>query len=73
MNHVWSGWPGAYCLNCGCEDPCEIALADGSAVEVPDDSEMGFHFEFPTIPASAFECLAGDKGRTESTSTKQEH
>lgn len=27
--HRWSGWPGAYCLDCGCEDPREIALADG--------------------------------------------
>lgn len=27
--HRWSGWPGAWCLDCGCEDPREIALADG--------------------------------------------
>lgn len=27
--HKWSGWPGAFCLNCGAEDPLEIALADG--------------------------------------------
>ncbi len=27
--HRWSGWPGAYCLNCGMEDQVEIALADG--------------------------------------------
>lgn len=27
--HHWSGWPGAYCLKCGSEDPSEIALADG--------------------------------------------
>jgi len=19
-NHRWSGWPGAWCLDCGCED-----------------------------------------------------
>lgn len=19
-NYRWSGWPGAYCLDCGCED-----------------------------------------------------
>ena len=29
MNHAWSGWPGAYCLRCGVEDPFEILLADG--------------------------------------------
>lgn len=27
--HRWSGWPGAWCLDCGCEDPREVALADG--------------------------------------------
>lgn len=47
--HRWSGWPGAFCLDCGCEDPHEIALADGNFIEVPDDSEMGFHFEFPNV------------------------
>lgn len=26
--HWWSGWPGAYCLKCGSEDPMEIAIAD---------------------------------------------
>ena len=25
-SHHWSGWPGAYCLKCGAEDPMEIAL-----------------------------------------------
>lgn len=25
----WSGWPGAWCLDCGRDDPREIALADG--------------------------------------------
>lgn len=27
--HHWSGWSGAYCLDCGCEDPREMMLADG--------------------------------------------
>lgn len=26
-SHHWSGWPGAFCLDCGCEDPYEIGLA----------------------------------------------
>jgi hypothetical protein len=26
--HRWSGWPGAWCLDCGTEDANEIALAD---------------------------------------------
>lgn len=28
--HRWSGWPGAYCLNCFAEDPHEQCLADDS-------------------------------------------
>lgn len=35
--HHWSGWPGAHCLDCGCEDPIEVALADGA---IPDDIEV---------------------------------
>lgn len=27
--HRWSGWPGAYCLDCGVEDQLEIAIAEG--------------------------------------------
>jgi len=27
--HRWSGWPGAWCLDCGAPDPREEALADG--------------------------------------------
>jgi hypothetical protein len=29
MKHRWSGWPGAWCLDCGCNDPMEQMLADG--------------------------------------------
>ena len=40
MNHRWSGWPGAWCLDCGREDPLERALADGkvddNGVVLPD-------------------------------------
>jgi len=25
--HRWSGWPGAWCLDCGAEDQTEICLA----------------------------------------------
>lgn len=28
MKHWWSGWPGAYCLHCFCEDPFEIAIGN---------------------------------------------
>ncbi len=27
--HRWSGWPGAWCLDCGAEDRNELAVADG--------------------------------------------
>lgn len=26
--HKWSGWPGAYCLKCGADDPIEIAIGN---------------------------------------------
>lgn len=26
--HRWSGWPGAFCMLCGIEDPSELALVD---------------------------------------------
>ncbi len=50
MTHNWSGWPGAWCLDCGIEDPHETALADGDFIEVPDSaSELGFRYEFPNV------------------------
>lgn len=27
MSHHWSGWPGAWCFDCGDNDPLEAALA----------------------------------------------
>lgn len=46
--HRWSGWPGAWCLDCGCEDPVEIALADGTMIEVDDPAApLGFRYEAP--------------------------
>jgi hypothetical protein len=50
-DHRWSGWPGAYCLDCGCGDPFEVALAEGNFIEVADNTEMGFHYEFPNVIA----------------------
>jgi hypothetical protein len=48
--HRWSGWPGAWCLDCGMEDPIEQAIADSNYIEVPDKStEMGFRMEFPSV------------------------
>lgn len=25
-HHWWSGWPGAFCLGCFCEDPLEYCI-----------------------------------------------
>lgn len=56
-HHRWSGWPGAYCLDCGAEDPIEIALADGNYIEVEDpESPLGFRFEFPNVTET--HCIA---------------
>ena len=41
--HRWSGWPGAYCLDCGSEDPSENAMAMGWLECYPD--ENGNHIE----------------------------
>ena len=47
-SHRWSGWPGAWCLDCGCDDPYEIALADDVLEEVDDPtSPMGFSYRVP--------------------------
>lgn len=29
FRHRWSGWPGAWCLDCGIADPAEECLAHG--------------------------------------------
>lgn len=61
--HRWSGWPGAWCLDCGCDDPYEIALACGDCIEVKDDSPMGFHYEFPNVVPT--ECPEPGSGRND--------
>jgi hypothetical protein len=39
--HRWSGWPGAWCLDCGCEDPYENAVADDLIDFVDDPKSIG--------------------------------
>lgn len=36
-DHRWSGWPGAWCLDCGQEDQREIGVAEGFGFD--DDGE----------------------------------
>lgn len=40
MTHRWSGWPGAWCLDCGADDPFERALADGVLVETGEGFDI---------------------------------
>jgi hypothetical protein len=49
--HRWSGWPGAWCLDCGCSDPREDALADGG-----DPMDLKFD-------VAAMECKEPGSGR----------
>lgn len=42
MKHRWSGWPGAWCLDCGIEDPMEVTMSNSTdeeeilSTEVPE-------------------------------------
>lgn len=54
--HRWSGWPGAWCLDCGINDPYEYCLA-GNHPECravpdkngyPDVSKCSLHGEVPS-------------------------
>lgn len=39
--HRWSGWPGAWCLDCGASDPNEIGIADGR-IEIDPSRGIGW-------------------------------
>jgi len=61
--HHWSGWPGAYCLHCGAEDPIEIALADNtydpvSGVWESADAEDQYRYDLwcPGRPGQELDC-----------------
>ena len=47
LDHNWSGWPGAWCLRCGVEDPIEACLTAGGCTcsmgpdEGPGTTEIG--------------------------------
>lgn len=46
--HRWSGWPGAWCLDCGCEDPHELWLSDESPDS--DDQQGAFLAKYADHP-----------------------
>jgi hypothetical protein len=56
-NHRWSGWPGAWCLDCGLEDPIEQALADG-LYEFDEDGETILNPDAVVVPP----CPCPDSG-----------
>ena len=33
VSHRWSGWPGAWCLDCGIEDPLELCINTHGVLE----------------------------------------
>lgn len=50
MTHNWSGWPGAYCLDCWKSDPVEECIASHSTypciacgMEINDLENLDFH------------------------------
>ena len=44
--HLWSGWPGAFCLRCFSEDRQELCLADNH----PDDCLVCVNTPCPGAP-----------------------
>ena len=49
--HRWSGWPGAWCLDCGCSDPREYQL-----VNMVDPDEVA-------VTVEQMECLESGSNR----------
>lgn len=39
QSHRWSGWPGAWCLDCGIADPAELCISQPGCVCVGDEFE----------------------------------
>jgi hypothetical protein len=54
--HRWSGWPGAWCLDCGCDDPRELALADGNWDVLGDGDGIVFPPEVEAQIAAGMDC-----------------
>lgn len=63
VKHRWSGWPEAWCLDCGVEDPREIDFSNGGNgnVDETDCSEPGSHRHDPYFETSRF--IAGHGGK----------
>ncbi len=57
QHHNWSGWPGAWCLDCGVEDPREVAIAAGAYTE---DAEG---WPIVNVTREQMECKEPGRGR----------
>jgi hypothetical protein len=64
--HRWSGWPGAWCLDCGIVDPRECQLADGN-YEVDEDGMPVLH-----ITPEMMECKEPGSRRFDPYKTREE-
>jgi hypothetical protein len=62
--HRWSGWPGAWCLDCGCADPLEVALAADRYGDYIDPALM----ECPEPGSGRFDPYRKGKERIEAPS-----
>ena len=71
-NHSWSGWPGAYCLNCLENDPSEQCLGLGCITTIHCTCKSGcdecchtgvLRFEVCALHQST-ECAGAGKGKS---------
>ena len=42
-HHWWTGWPGAFCLSCGADDPAELCVGDGCRCECHEELWKGYY------------------------------
>lgn len=54
--HNWSGWPGAWCLDCGISDPLEQAMADG-AIYFDEDNDGNLFHAWEEGKEAQYQCL----------------
>lgn len=56
--HHWSGWPGAFCMKCFCDDPLEIAFGNDEVIapDHPDGALIWKSEEIRMRVEAASEC-----------------
>lgn len=53
-NHRWSGWPGAWCVDCGIGDPAELCMATHDKLDF-ECINCGQHWPQGRCPATGAE------------------